>query len=65
MSSGIQETNFIAKGLTSNVSYKFKVQSRNIVGFSDFSVELAILCKPIPADSFGQPIQVNTKPDQE
>jgi hypothetical protein len=35
-------------GATSGKVYKFKVETRNIIGFSDFSEELAIKAAIIP-----------------
>ncbi len=38
----------MATGLTSNVSYKFKVAARNVIGLSGYSSEVQILCSRIP-----------------
>jgi large repetitive protein len=35
---------FVVTGLTSGVTYNFKVQSRNSHGFSDYSDEVTLLC---------------------
>lgn len=46
--SGITDTNYIATGLTNDLTYKFKVKARNIKGLSDYSIEVAILAARVP-----------------
>jgi hypothetical protein len=46
--SGIAEKSEIVTGLTSGVTYKFKVQSRNVVDFSLDSSEVSILAAQQP-----------------
>jgi hypothetical protein len=39
----VSDSNFIVNNLTPGITYKFKVASRNIFGYSDFSDETQIL----------------------
>ena len=48
LASGITEEAYIATGLTSGVTYIFKVQARNIKGFSAYSSEISILAAQTP-----------------
>lgn len=45
---GVTTPYYTATGLTDNVVYKFKVESRNIVGFSPLSAEVEIRAARIP-----------------
>ena len=56
LESGIETTTYTAEGLQAGLTYRFKVQARNIYGFSYDSEEVAILCarrpsKPVPPTS--------------
>jgi hypothetical protein len=42
-SDGLVQTNDIITGLTPGQTYKFKVEARNIIGFSEYSSELTVL----------------------
>ncbi len=41
-------TAYTATGLTGGLTYKFRIEARNSVGYSLYSEELAILCARIP-----------------
>jgi hypothetical protein len=45
---GITEKSFTVEGLTTGTYYKFKVQSRNAYGLSDFSNEVIVLAAQVP-----------------
>jgi len=47
--SEITSTTYTATGLTAGLTYKFKVEARNIYGFSDYSQEISILCASAPS----------------
>jgi hypothetical protein len=40
---------YTATGLNPGTTYKIKVQSRNSVGYSDFSSEISILAAQVPS----------------
>ncbi len=46
---GIAQTSFTATGLTAGTTYKFKVQARNIVGYSDISAEISVIAAAYPS----------------
>ena len=46
--SGIVDTAFTVTGLTSGLTYKFKVEARNTFGLSLYSFELQLVCGFIP-----------------
>jgi Fibronectin type III domain len=39
---GINSNSFVATGLNTGTTYKFKVQARNAQGYSDFSIDQVI-----------------------
>jgi hypothetical protein len=43
------DTTFVATGLTTGISYEFKVQARNAFGYSDFSNSVLILVASVPS----------------
>jgi hypothetical protein len=43
------DTTFVATGLTTGLSYEFKVQARNAFGYSAFSNTLLILVASVPS----------------
>jgi len=45
----VETTTFTATGLTAGNTYKFKVQSENEYGFSDYSNEVVILAAQKPS----------------
>jgi len=46
--SGIMSKSAIVTGLVPGVTYKFVVQSRNVIGFSDRSDEVTVLAAQVP-----------------
>jgi len=48
LATGVTQTSFTATSLTSGTTYKFYVQSRNIVGYSSDSSIVTILCATTP-----------------
>ena len=46
---GITQTSFTATGLTAGTTYKFKVQARNIVGYSAISSEISVIAAAYPS----------------
>lgn len=49
LASSISATSYTAEGLTTGVTYKFKVQARNSYGLSDYSNTASILCATVPS----------------
>jgi hypothetical protein len=41
-STGLADTSDIVTGLTQGTTYKFKVESRNVIGFSPLSIEISV-----------------------
>jgi hypothetical protein len=42
-------TSYTATGLTSGLTYRFKVEAKNAFGYSAFSDEVVILCAAVPS----------------
>lgn len=53
LASGITVTSFVASSLQPGFTYKFKVESRNLVGYSVYSNEAVILAAKIPDQPIG------------
>lgn len=49
LASNIVDRSYTAQGLQAGTTYKFKVQSRNVYGYSDFSAEVFILAAEVPS----------------
>jgi hypothetical protein len=43
------QTQYVATSLTSGLTYEFKVEARNQVGYSGFSQIITLLCADIPS----------------
>ena len=48
LQSGVSDTFYSAKELQIGLSYKFKIEARNAVGYSQYSSESLILCAGVP-----------------
>ncbi len=48
LASGIVGTSYTATQLTAGLTFKFKIQARNVIGLSVMSTEVSILCARIP-----------------
>lgn len=48
LATGVLTRTYTALNLTPGLTYKFKVQSRNAVGLSDFAPEVSILAAKVP-----------------
>jgi hypothetical protein len=46
--SGLTSTSATVTGLTAGVNYKFVIQSRNVINFSDYSSAVSVLAAQIP-----------------
>lgn len=53
LATGVTLTSFVKTGLTVGQTYKFRVQSRNDVGFSDYSAEIAVIASTYPKAPVG------------
>jgi hypothetical protein len=42
------DLNYLAVGLTSGTTYEFKIEARNIYGYSEYSSVLSLFCAFIP-----------------
>jgi hypothetical protein len=49
LKSGILTKTFTATGLTVGLTYKFKVEARNLFGFSATSSEISLLAAYVPS----------------
>lgn len=60
LSSGVLSTSYVANGLTPNELYTFKVESRNQVAYSGFSLEITIRAAAKPTIPIAPTTSVNT-----
>jgi hypothetical protein len=59
IASGVTVTSYTSTGLTQNLSYKFKVEARNVAGYSLLSSSITILSAAVPTAPVAPTTQIN------